>query len=598
MNRKIKNIILISGAVVLFTLSLLTYKFISDNNFRKQLPEYPDFEGFPELVKAQILDAGRKTYWNPTENNLGMLGMVYYSCANYEKANQCYQLALLKNNASWIWNYYSGYLDLELGESKASVENFRHVFEKDPKNIMALFYMAEAYQNLGMIINAEDIFKKITVLKEGDIIKRDTIRENDFSLSTYALFRLARIYMNSNQLDSAEMTLKEIISHQIAFGPAYRLLGAVYTRQGNLSLGNKYTIRANDMAEYTPPPDILIDKIALISRSDTYLLKQIDDAIRSENYQWALKLCTHALKYIPDNKYLISKTIFGYFVLGLDKKALPYLDQHISYFSDDFNELIHLAELLYNRGYELQAMKYFNQAKKIKPGNSRLALWLLERGMENGAISLLNDQLKKDPENVKILSDAANMMLKIGNKEKATGYLNVLKRISPSNPDGKKLAGMIAEREGDLIGALSIYEESFKSDPKDLNIIKYLSALYIREKMWNKAIIHFRSALVSYPNEPFLLEGLGKLLLSCPDPNFRNVDEGREYSERTFINYKSTFATKVSACKDLATAFAISGDKQKASEYIDLAIELARKKNIPLDFTYFETLRKQYKISN
>ena len=598
MNRKTKNIISISGAVVLLTLSLFTYKFILDNKFRRQLPEYPDFERFPELVKAQILDAGRKTYWNTTENNLGMLGMVYYSCANYEKAHQCYKLALKKNNASWIWNYYCGYLDLEMGESKESVENFRRVFEKDPKNFLALFYMAEAYQNLGLSAKAEAIFKKIAALNDHDFVRSDTIIENDFSLQTYASFHLARIYINSNRLDSAELTLREIIDNQITFGPAYRLLGNVYTRKGNLPLGNKFTIRANDLIEYTPPQDMLINKIALISRSDLYLLKQIDDAIRSENYQWAQKLCIHALNYFPDNKYLISKTIFGYFVLGLDNKALPYLNQHMNYFSDDFIELMHLADLLYNRGFDSQAMKYFNKAKKLKPENSRLVLWLLERGMENDAINLLNDQLKKDPENIKTLSDAANIMVQLGNKGKAIEYLNNLKRLSPSNLDAKKTTGLLAEREGNLKEAITIYEEAFISNQKDLNLIKYLSALYIREKMWSKAIFHFRSALISYPNEPFLLEGLGKLLLSCPDPKLKNVDKACEYFERTYINYKSTFSTKVSSGRDLATAYAILGDKQKASKYINLTINLARRKNILLDLTFFESLKKQYKISN
>ena len=90
----------------------------------------------------------------------------------------------------------------------------------------------------------------------------------------------------------------------------------------------------------------MIDNIALISRSDIYLLKQIDDAIRSNNFKWALKLIEHALKYIPDNKYLISKAVFGYFSMGMDKMALPYLDQHLKYFSDDFNELMDLADML------------------------------------------------------------------------------------------------------------------------------------------------------------------------------------------------------------------------------------------------------------
>lgn len=590
------RIFIFISAFVGIAILLFSIRFISSSIFRKGLPEFPDFDNISVVVKNQILTEGRKTFWNPSEENLGMLGMVYNSCGYYDKASQCYKLAIKKNSLNWRWNYYCGYLNKEMGESQALIDNFNKVTERNPSNFLALYYTAEAYQNLGSIANAEVLYKKIAIMYESKYINRDTTRDNEFLLQTYASFRLARIYINSNRLDSAEIALKKIIEKQITFGPAYRLLGDVYTRRGNITLGNKFTARANDLADYMPPPDVLIDEIALISRSDEYLLKQIDDEIRSSNYKWALRLCTHALKYHPDNKYLISKTIFGYFVLGLNKKALPYLNKHIKYYGDDYNELMHLANLLFDKGYDLQAMNYFNQAKKLKPENSRLALWLLERGMETDAISLLNEQFKKDPGNVKILTDAADFMLRLGNNEMAQAYLDHLEKLSPSNLEAKKLIGTIAERKGNLKKAISIYEDALGKDQKDLNNIKYLSVIYIRENMWKKALDNFRLALVSYPNEPFLLAGLGNLMITCPDPLIRNINEGLEYSERAYINYKSTFATKVSAGKDLSLAYATKGDKQKASSYIDLTINLARRNNIPLGNGYFNTLRKRFNI--
>lgn len=599
MKKKTKLIISVSAFVIFLTISLFALKFIIDSSYRNQLPEYPDFQNIPKLLQKQISVANRKTYRNPSANNLGRLGMVYNSSYYYEKAAQCYQLAVKKNSGKWIWSYYLGYLNLVQGESNASIENFRHVIEKNPKNFLALFYTAEAYQNLGLSVNAKNMFKKIAALDDRDFVEKDTIRDNDFPLQTYVLFRLARIYMNSNRLDSAEITLKEIIENQMTFGPAYRLLGDVYTREGNLLLGNKYTIRANDLVEYTPPADMLVDKLALMSRSDTYLLKQIDDAVRSLNFNWALKLFDHALKYIPDNKFLLSKALYGYFNLGFDKKAIPYLDQHLKYFSDDFVELLLFATILHNKGFNSQAMNYFNQAKKLQPENSRLVLWLSDREMISEAIILLNEQLKRDPENVTILTDAVRMFSHLGDKEKAMTYFTNLKRILPSGPEVKKLTGEIDENEGNLKEAISIYEETLGSDPKNLFIIKHLVTIYMRDKMWDKLIHHYRLALDSYPNEPFLLEGLGRILISCPDTNLRNINEGREYSERAYINFTSPFATKISAGKNLAIAYAILGDKQNASKYINITINLARKVNVSQDFIpYFETLRKQYNIPN
>ena len=184
-------------------------------------------------------------------------------------------------------------MNLEIGDTNASIESFRNLIEKDPKNYLALFYTSEAYQNIGLTDSAKLIFKNIAELNDVDFVLKDTIKENEFPLRTYALFNLARIYISTNRTDSAKIVLNEIIDNQLTFGPAYRQLGIIFNNEGNPALGNQYANRANDLIDYNPSGYMLIEKISLISRSDTYLLKQIDDAIRSQNFNWALKLFDH-----------------------------------------------------------------------------------------------------------------------------------------------------------------------------------------------------------------------------------------------------------------------------------------------------------------
>lgn len=587
----ILTISIIAGSLVLF----LIISFLLGGTYRNQLPGYPDFKSMSGSLQKQISAAGRKAYFNPSGNNIGELGKIYYSCGDNVRARQCFRLAIRKDKSNWIWCYYLGYLNLESGETEASIENFRNVIEKDPANYMAMFYLAEGYKNLGRDNDAENLFKGIAS-RAGNPV-RDTLRESDFPLETYALFRLAGIYMNSNHLDTAEIVLKKIINNQMTFGPAYRMLGNVYSRKGNAALGDKYIIRANDLVQYASPSDLLVDNIALISRSDNYLLKEIDDAMRSLNFKWELKLFDQALKYNTQNKYLISKALFGYFILGFDKKALPYLDQHFTKFSDDFNELYLMASILAGKGYKSQAMNYFNQSKKIEPLNSRLVLWLHDRNMLPEALILMDEQLKRDPENIKILSDAVRLYSILGQKRKATTYFNDIERLIPKSPETKKLLGEIYEYEGNSGRAMELYEEVIKTDPKNLFVIKRLSKIYMHSKNWDKAISNFRSALENYPNEPFLLDGIADLLISCPEPKFLNIDEGKEFAERAFINYKSTIPIKLSAGKTLATAYAVSGDINKATEYMNLTIALAKKENLSQNLIpYFETLRRNYNL--
>jgi tetratricopeptide (TPR) repeat protein len=296
MNNKRRTILFISGLAIFLALSIYAVKFILDSPFRNKLPKYPDFSAISKSLQKQIRVAGLKTYLNPTANNLGELGMVYHSSVYYDNATLCYQLAVEKSKREWIWSYYLGYLNLELGDSKTSIENFKQVIERNPRNYLALFYTGQAYQNLGFISNAENIYKRIASSSDADSGIKKQDRENYFPLQTYAMYNLGRIYLNSNRLDSAKLVLNEIIKKDWTFGPAYRLLGNVYNKDGNTDLGKKFITRANDLADYAPPQDTLADEIAIISRSDKYLLKQIDDAKMTYNFNWELKLCNQGLK--------------------------------------------------------------------------------------------------------------------------------------------------------------------------------------------------------------------------------------------------------------------------------------------------------------
>lgn len=576
------------GGLICLSVFAFIIKINADYPYKIRIPGPPDMLDIPKVLQEQISSASKIAYRNPSSYNLGTLGMVYHSNSYYDRAAQCYRLASQKNKNKWKWNFYLGYLNMELGDSRSALENFKNVIEKKPENWLACFFQGESFNNLGITDSAEIVFKRVARLNNDELNLKTGTRKNYFSLRTYAMFNLAIIYFNANRLDSAEYTLKKVIQIENTFGPAYRLMGNVYNRMGDSTLSKKYITRANDFVVYFPPRDFLIDRLSLMSRSDLYLLKEIDVAIKSLNKDWAIELTNNALNYFPDNKFLIIKAIKIFLYQGKVKEILPYLNKHIEIISRDFKELMEVADLLYNNGHTSEAMEYFTRAKNLKSGETetqvQLAMWLFNKGMKNDAIILMNEQFEKDGENPKVLSGVVHLLLLLGEKEKAVPLLKKLKVLAPDELFIEKMEGIIEEQEGNLKLAIEKYVTVFQTDPGDLAMVKYLCMIYIREQMWDSAITQFKEGLEYHPNEPYLLDGLGNLLITCPDRKIRRINDGLEYSERAFLGYASPTPTQISSGVNLAKGYISLGNKEKASFYLKKTLIIANESGAPEDY--------------
>jgi len=598
-----KKLITIAGGIVCLVVLVFAVKFIVDLPYRSKLPVVPDMQGDPAPLTEQILNASRKAHRNPSADNMGELGMIYHSSANYDKAAQCYMLANKRNKSKWIWSYYLGYLNQEIGESNKSVENFRDVIKENPENYNAWYYVGEGYRNLGENYKAEVAYQKVANLQEKRGSEKATTRNDYFPLRAYAMFQLSRIYLNSDRVDLAEITLKQILQFRRSFGPAYRFLASVYRLKGD-SVQNKFNIvRANDLLDFSPPVDTIIDKLALVSRSQLYLLKQIDVAEKTIYPEWGLLIAKNGLKQLPENKYLISKAIKLFLRMDLGKDALPYLNKHFDIYKDDFSEIKDVADLLYEKGFNSQSLRYYNQAAILKPEDieiqSSMVLCLWNAGMKPMALYQVSDFLEKHKESPDALISGVSSYIQVGKRELAIEFLNKLKNLSPDNPKTKKLSGVIAENDRKVPEAIALYESSFKSDPTDLSTIRYLGNILIRNKMWEKAINHYKKALEYYPNEPEILERLGSLLVTCPDTKMRDYPSGKEYSERAFIHKSCPAEVLVSAAKSLAESYSALGDNRNAYTFMNIAINMAKNQNSPKEYiANLEEKLKQYSSSN
>lgn len=594
MSKLLKKILYAGGGIIGVGILALLIKLAIDRQYKSRLPSIPDIQTLSVPLKEQISDAWGKAKHNPTSRNLGRLGMVFHSATFYDKASICYKLAIKKNRRKWFWNYYLGYLDKEMGDNAGVIENFTIVVEKNPKNCLAWYYIAEGYQSMGSNEKAETVYNKIISLSDVISLPVNSSRKDNFPLKTYAMFQMANIYMNRQQLNLAEKTLKEIIQDQCTFGQAYRLLGNLYSLNGNEVLSKNYVTRAGDLRIYTPPVDTLADILSRMSRSDLYLLKQVDDADKGGYPNFALELISTALVNIPDDKFVISKAIKLYLSRGLDKLALPCLNKHLQYFNDDILEIRMVADLCMKRGLYSHALKYYYQASELLPDDIDIQLAIVlclgNEGMKQQAIESMNKLTEKNKENLKVFTDGVYIMVLMGEKGTALSYLAKLQELSPANPKVLQLSGLALEQDGNDEKALAMYESSFKGNPEDWSTARYLGDLLTKLKMWDKSISHYRKALEYFPNDPYMLERLGTLLVMCPDIKLRNITEGREFSERAFINKSSPPLTVISAGRCLSESYAAVGDNENAYKYLNTTINMARHENVTQDI--LENLEK------
>ena len=582
--KKRRGIFFFAIVILAIIILLCLGKFLVDTPYRRAIPILPDLESLSLPLQDQIRTASKRARFNPTSDNLGSLGMVCHSCAQYDNAVICYELAIKKDKSAWVWRYYLGYLNQEMGESEQSISNFLATLKRNPKADHAWFYIGESYMKLGINNKAEEAFGKIGFRALGKRYVK-TSRVNYFPLSEDARFQLARIYLNTNRIDQAIQVLTQIITDFHTYGPVYRLLGNAYLMKGDSLPGKKFITRAKDQADYTPLLDTLVDKLAIISRSELYLPKQIDEAINSANPEWAERLLNNGLKYIPDDKYLIAKAIAFYLRMNIGKNALPYLDKYLILSKDSYKELDVVADLLFIKGFYSQAISYYTHEIILKPQETgirnRIALCNLHIGKKDTALLQINELVLRNPRNPDVLADAAEFMIMAGDNEKAEHWLTNLDEVDPSNPRIHRLKGRIAEKEGNTQLAISQYKASFKADPKDLSTVQLLCKILLDQELWGESVIFIKQALEYHPNEPFLLERLGALLVSCPDPKQRNVKEGEEFCERAFYNIASEPETLISSGRNLVQAYAMMENFAAARFYLNITMSMARSQHLP-----------------
>ncbi|TYA84301.1 tetratricopeptide repeat protein [Seonamhaeicola marinus] len=579
---KNKSIFISLTLILIAVLIYLGLSFYGKKQLISELPELPQLGEAEFALNESFSEAFQNVKNNTSAKNIGALGMVFHANNYFKEAEACYELAIAQDSKDWKWNYYLGCIKREQGNSEDAITHFKDVLKVNPKSHMTLYYLGESYQQLDSIKKAEQILKEISGFNKSQFAYSNTKRTAYFPLPLYARLQLSKLYTNNSKTDKGIEELKTLVEENINFGPAYRQLSNIYGQLGNEELRTYYSNRANDLNIYMSPVDTLVDALSLKSRSETYLLKQIDDAIRSSNSHWALELLNLGLESIPNSKYLISKGIKHYIDMNATNRALPLLEKHVRHFKDNYQEIIEVGVGLSSKGFKKETLNYFKIAEKINGTNASAkatlaGMYFEKLGMKDKAVSLINELLEKHPNSPEVKSAAIFLFLKTEDIAKAKLYLSKLEKQAPLYKDIHVFKGILAQREKKAEVAVKHYEKALKANPEKKFIINYLRTYYTKNQKWEKAIWLYKTVLENTPNDSDIQEAYGSLLLSCPNKELRNLELAKEFSERAFINKVYTLPTRLEAGRSLAIALFELNSHGKAIYYMNKTIDMAKR---------------------
>ena len=127
-----------------------------------------------------------------------------------------------------------------------------------------------------------------------------------------------------------------------------------------------------------------------------------------------------------------------------------------------------------------------------------MARLLREKGMYEEAERELRAALELDSDNVNIRLDLASLLLAVDRREEAGGMIDAVLTGQPDQRRAMLLHGIILFKEGKLDEAEPLFLELLVLNPDPARTHFYLGRIYEQTGDAEKALYHYREALVRF----------------------------------------------------------------------------------------------------
>jgi tetratricopeptide (TPR) repeat protein len=344
------------------------------------------------------------------------------------------------------------------------------------------YQIATLYEEWGMAEEAYNIFHRLNQTHPGD---------------SHILLSLAESAMDLDRDDDAIEWLLKIHSLDENYLSAQVLLADLYQSQGLEEMALNHLMQAKKNAPEEPIIDFALAEFYLsfghFSKAETFYKKVLHaESLKHENIM--LKL---AESLSLNGKF---EEALLYYQKGLENEKT--LDGLFGY----------AITAIRVEKYQT-AITALNELKSMDPSYSTLYPVLAEAYQQEGAfeeaLAVLEEGLRVDEHNERLLLDASEAALKINEIKKAEKYLTQLLEMNPDQADALKKLVTLKKEAGLSEDIIQILTKESTDDPE---LLWYLADAYQNEDELDRAIEIFESISEHFQTDPDFLENYGQLL--------------------------------------------------------------------------------------
>lgn len=344
------------------------------------------------------------------------------------------------------------------------------------------YQIASLYEEWGMAEDAYNILFQLYQTHPGD---------------SHILLALAEAAMDLGREDNAIEWLLQIHSLDENYLSAQVLLADLYQAEGLEESALNHLMKAKNTAPDEPIIDFALGEFYFsfghYGKAESFYKKVLHaESLSHENI--SLKL---AESLSLNGKF---EEALLYYKKGLDKEKT--LDGLFGY----------AVTALRVEKYQT-AITALNELKSMDPSYSTLYPVLSEAYQKEGALeealTALEEGLKMDDTNTRLLLDAADLAIKMDETAKGEHYLTRLLEWNPEHADALKKLLTLKKDAGKTEEIISLLTKEPTDDPE---LLWYLADAYQEEEEMDKAIDIFESISRHFENDPDFLENYGQVL--------------------------------------------------------------------------------------